>query len=134
MSVVPPPTIAGISPPIVVAAPSLSFTRVSLFRYLIGEAAKRDHCYLDLRPSFNGESNHIAANGKFIAYACQGPGGPLTVLSKNQTGRVSLQPVINVHREPGIYNSIPSPLCRALYLMIVCVEINSVGFCISSIY
>jgi len=75
------------------------FVRASSFRHVHGDAAKPEHCFLDVRAVTDGDGDHIAANGKFMAFSTTGGGGPLIVHPLNKPGRMPLnQPKILVHK------------------------------------
>jgi coronin-1B/1C/6 len=75
------------------------FVRASLFRHVVGEPARRDDCFLGLKPVTSGEGNYLAANHKYIAMGKTGGGGPMYILNVDAPGRHALDhPTVNVHR------------------------------------
>lgn len=76
------------------------FVRKSSFRHVHGVAEKANKSYTDTRVETSGDGNHIASNGKHIAYAARGGGGgPVVVLSNSKPGRQrASQPKLGVHK------------------------------------
>lgn len=77
------------------------FVRASAYRHVFGDAAKPDKSFLDIRPSFDGEANHISANDKFFAFSAMGGGGPLIVHRLDAPGRLGgALPRLLIHKGP----------------------------------
>jgi len=76
------------------------FVRKSSFRHVHGTAEKANKSFTDIRVETSGDGNHVASNGKHIAYAAKGGGGgPVIVLSNSKPGRQSVgAPKLGVHR------------------------------------
>jgi WD40 repeat protein len=75
------------------------FVRQSSFRHVFGTAEKQDKSYTSINVTFNGDGNYVAGNGKFVAFAGKGGGGPVHVLNAEKTGRVPLNaPKLNAHK------------------------------------
>ena len=75
------------------------FVRQSSFRHVFGTAEKPENQFLSLKASFNGDGSFIAGNGKYLAYAGQGGGGPVVIQTMNDVGRAKLNvPKLAVHK------------------------------------
>jgi len=74
------------------------YVRQSSYRHVFGTPAKPEGQFLGINPACNGDSDHIAGNEKFLAYASAGGGGPVVVLPLNKPGRLGKLPTIQVHK------------------------------------
>lgn len=73
---------------------------ISKFRHVYAETPKSDACYTDLpKPHCSGESGYSACNGKWLAIAKSGAGGPITIKALDDLGRHNAQtPIINTQK------------------------------------
>jgi hypothetical protein len=79
------------------------FVRSSKFRHVHGVVAKKDKAFQNVRTSFNGEGNYIAASTKYWSAAAVGGGGPVIVHPHNKFGRMDHQaPKLNIHKAPVV--------------------------------
>jgi WD40 repeat protein len=76
-----------------------NIVRQSSYRHLFGTPNKSKDTYLQVPIQFNGDGDHIAGNGQFMAFAGRGGGGPINVLKNDQVGRFNINnPKVSVHR------------------------------------
>jgi WD40 repeat protein len=79
------------------------FVRASKFRHVHGVVAKKDKAYINVRTSFNGEGNYIAASAKYWSAAAVGGGGPVIVHAHANYGRWDHNaPKLNIHKAPVV--------------------------------
>lgn len=64
------------------------FVRASSFRHVFGQPNKPEACFLDISVQCSGDGNFIASNGRHIAFAGRGGGGPVIILNNDAPGRV----------------------------------------------
>jgi len=74
------------------------FVRASSFRHVFGQPAKPEQSYTGVEVNCAGDGEFITSNGKFIAFAARGGGGPVHVLRTDTTGRLGRQKRLEVHR------------------------------------
>jgi WD40 repeat protein len=74
------------------------FVRASQFRHVFGQPAKPAEQFLSVTVSCAGDGEYITTNGKFIAFAARGGGGPVNVLNCDKPGRMGKLPKLEVHR------------------------------------
>ena len=74
------------------------FVRASSYRHVFGQPAKPENTFKGAEVNCAGDGEFIASNGKFMAFACRGGGGPVGILRNDQPGRISRPKKIDVHR------------------------------------
>jgi len=75
------------------------FVRASSFRHVHGQAAKPEEQFQGPQVQCAGDGNFIASNGKYMAFAGKGGGGPVNILRNNQPGRIpNNMPKLEVHK------------------------------------
>lgn len=74
------------------------FVRASSYRHVFGQPAKPENTFKGAEVNCAGDGEFIASNGKFMAFACRGGGGPVGILRNDQPGRISRPKKIEVHR------------------------------------
>jgi hypothetical protein len=75
------------------------FVRASSFRHVFGQPAKPEGSFLDIKVQCSGDGNFIASNGKHMAFAGRGGGGPVVILNNDAPRRVgSSAKKLVVHR------------------------------------
>jgi coronin-1B/1C/6 len=74
------------------------FVRASSFRHVFGQPAKPEDTFQGANVQCAGDGEFLTSNGKFIAYACRGGGGPVNILMNSKPARLGKQPKLEVHR------------------------------------
>lgn len=78
---------------------ALRVVRESKYRHVYGEMFKKEAHFTQLRPVFEGNRHHIAANDKYFLFSGQGGGGPVYVVNVDEPGRAGANPPkIMVHK------------------------------------
>lgn len=75
------------------------FVRVSSYRHVHGDPAKKEGQFLDVRPLAVGDGDYITGNSKYFALPYVGGGGPVLVQKLDAPGRVlATAPKVSVHK------------------------------------